>query len=43
MDMNIISKSLWTLLYGMMGIFGVMGIIAITVSILNHFSKKNVE
>ena len=41
--MDIIAKSLWTLLFGMIGIFGVMGIIAITVSILNHFSKKNTE
>ena len=38
--MDIIVKSLWTLLFGMIGIFSVMGIIAIAVSILNHFSKQ---
>jgi len=34
-----IIQSIWVLLLGMAGIFVVMGVIIITVSIMNHFSK----
>ena len=37
---NMIEQSLWVLLLGMAGIFIVMGVIALTVSALNHFSNR---
>jgi Na+-transporting methylmalonyl-CoA/oxaloacetate decarboxylase gamma subunit len=35
-----IEQSLWVLLLGMAGIFIVMGVIALTVSALNHFCNN---
>ena len=35
-----IIESLWVLLFGMVGVFFVMGVIILALVILNHFSKK---
>lgn len=38
-----IIESLWVLLFGMAGIFFVMGVIILSLVVLNRFSRKNKE
>ena len=43
MDTNMISDSLQVLLFGMAGIFVVMGVIIVTVMLLNRLGKGSKE
>ncbi len=40
MDMNAVTQSLNTMLFGMCGIFIVMGVISVAIALLNRLFKK---